>query len=70
MSETLGEQIGEAIIVNALHEVFVVEADQKIELRAEIARMEKEDPRTLEAFEAREARLKELMDELRELSGV
>jgi len=70
MSENIGYKIGEAIVVNALYEVLVVGPDRRKELRAEIARLEKENPRTLEAFEEREKKIKELMVELREFTGV
>ena len=70
MSESVGYSIGEAIVVKALHEVLVVKAERKREIMSELARLEKENPRTLEAFEAREEKIKELMDELRELTGV
>ena len=70
MSESVGYSIGEAVVVNALHEVLVVEADRKREIKVEVARLEKEKPKTIEAFEEREEKIKELMDELRELTGV
>lgn len=70
MSENIGYKIGEAIVVQALHEVLVVGPDRKKELRAEIARLEREEPRTFEAFEEREEKIKELMAELREFTGV
>lgn len=70
MSENIGYDIGEAIVGNALYEVLVVEADRKREIKVEVARLEKERPKTIEAFEAREEKIKELMDELRELTGV
>ena len=70
MSENIGYQIGEAIVVQALHEVLVVEADRKREIKAEIARLEKERPETIEAFEVREEKIKELMAELRSFTGV
>lgn len=70
MSQRLGEQIGEAIVVNALREVFVVDPDRRREIRGEIARLEKKEPKTIETFEEREEKIKELMAELRELTGV
>ena len=70
MSESIGESIADAIVGKALYEVLVVEADRKREIKAEVARLEKENPKTIEAFEAREEKIKELMDELRELTGV
>ena len=69
MSENIGLRIGEAIVVKALREVLIVEADKKRELRVEIARLEKETPRTLEAFEEREAQIKALLEKLSKLGG-
>ena len=65
----LGDRIGEAIMVKALRKVFIETPDRRRELRIKIARLEKEDPRTVEAFEMREAKIKELLDELRSLGG-
>ena len=70
MSENIGQQIGEAIVVNGLDEVLVVEAYKICELRALIARLQKESPETIEAFEEREEKIKELMAELRSFTGV
>ena len=69
MSESEGVSIGEAIVGKALYEVVVVEADRKREIKTEIARLEKENPKTIEAFEEREARIKALLDEFSELGG-
>lgn len=69
MSENIGYKIGEAIVVKALYEVLVVEVKRKWELRVEIARLEKETPRTVEAFEARETQIKALLEELSGLGG-
>lgn len=69
MSENIGYKIGEAIVVEALREVLVERPEQKQKIRAEIARLEKANPRTVEAFEEREARIKELLEELHKLGG-
>lgn len=73
MSESEGVSIGEAVVVKALYEVLVVEAEKKGErkrqIKTEIARLEKENPKTIEAFEEREARIKALLDEFSELGG-
>ena len=70
MSQLLGDQIGEAIIVDALRKVFVEEPDKRLELRAKIEALEREDPRSVEAFEEREKKIAELMDELRTLGEI
>ena len=69
MSESVGYSIGEAVVVKALYEVLVVEADRKREIKVELARLEKENPQTVEAFDEREAQIKALLDEFSELGG-
>ena len=70
MSQRLGDQIGEAIGIKALREVFVEEPDKRLELRGKNEALEREDPRSVEAFEEREKKVAELMDELRTLGEI
>lgn len=69
MSENIGYRIGEAIVVKALREVLIEEPDKRRELRAEIEKLERLNPRTVEAFEEREAQIKSLLRELSRLGG-
>jgi len=69
MSESVGYDLGEAIVGKALYEVLVVAAARKREIKAEVARLEKENPRTIEDFDKREAQIKALLDEFSELGG-
>ena len=69
MSQGFAERVAQVIVVKALREVFVEEPDKRRELRIQIARLEKEDPKTVEAFNVREEKIKGLLEELRSLGG-
>jgi hypothetical protein len=69
MSQSYTDLIAEVIVVDALQEALVRVPDKRRELKIEIARLENENPKTVEAFEEREAKIKGLLRELRELGG-